>query len=169
MFFLPGMKREANLHFAQDFAAHATRRLGNFRNLEERVPWVLGAWRRGGDRGVLGGGLPLDLFPQTPPNFFLPTQAVRTIAHPSGESAPESPSHAELCSPVWTAFPWHRVWAPHALPRCYFAFVEILEPIWKASSEISGLTRLLFEVFCCFFPRNPARRLGLAPVSVQSF
>lgn len=50
------MKREANLHFAQDFAAHATRRLGNFRNLEERVPWVLGSQNhRTSLRGVCPG------------------------------------------------------------------------------------------------------------------
>lgn len=92
----------------------------------------------------IGGAL--DLFPQTPPtSFSLPTQTVRTISHPSRDSTPESPSHSELCNPVWAAFSLASKFGS-PLPASMFA-----TPSWLKFLNLSGNPRLKFlasPVFC---------------------
>lgn len=108
-------------------------------------------------------GLPLDLFPQTPPNFFLPTQAVRTIAHPAGESAPDP--HLTQSSAVRCGLPF---------PGIAFG---LLTPSLDATSSLLKFLNLFEKprpkflasrVFCsrcsvAFFPGTPHVCSGWPP------
>lgn len=66
-------------------------------------------------------------------------------------------------------FPGIEFWlSTPCLDVCYSVLGEILEPLWKASSEISGLTRVLFNVFGCSFLRDSACLLRLAPCLLRA-
>lgn len=104
------MKREANL----DPPAYATQRLGNFRDREQRVR----AFFVCEDKEEETGGLWIySLKLLQLPSFFQLSQMV--LSHIPPGILPRNPRLAQssviLCG---LPFPWHRILALHALPRC---------------------------------------------------
>lgn len=75
-------------------------------------------------------------------------------------------SSVSLCG---LSFPAIEFWlSTPCLHVRYSVLVEILEPVGEASSEISGLTSVLFSVFRCSLPRISASLLRLAPCLLRA-
>lgn len=83
--------------------------------------------------------------PSNSSNFLLSSNSVRTISYPSRDSTPESPSHSELCNPVWAAF---SLASNFGSPRPASMFAT---PFGLKFLNLSGNPRLKFlasPVFC---------------------